>query len=167
LDLRDLKASLGRWQTGLADRGWNSLYLNNHDQPRAVTRYGDSERWWRESATALATVLHLHRGTPFVYQGEEIGMTNAPFSNVEAMRDVESIRYYRTALALGLDADSVWRGLQAMGRDNARTPMQWDGTEHAGFTTGDPCWRSIRTTGGSTLRGSTTTRRRCSTITGG
>ncbi|GAA3464589.1 alpha-glucosidase [Saccharothrix longispora] len=142
LDLRLLKASLGRWQTALGEVGWNSLYWNNHDQPRVVSRFGDDDRWWRESATALATVLHLHRGTPYVYQGEELGMTNAPFASVEDMRDVESVNHHREAVAAGADPEVVLRGLRAMGRDNARTPVQWDGTPNAGFTSGEP-WLAV------------------------
>ncbi|MGZ3145285.1 glycoside hydrolase family 13 protein [Lentzea chajnantorensis] len=142
LDLRDLKASLGRWQTALGEVGWNSLYWNNHDQPRVVSRFGDDDRYWRESATALATVLHLHRGTPFIYQGEELGMTNAPFAGVHEMRDVESLNHYAETVAAGGEPESVLRGLRAMGRDNARTPMQWDPTAQAGFTTGEP-WITV------------------------
>src|SRR5690606_21724303 len=93
LDLRDLKASLGRWQAGLADAGWNSLYWNNHDQPRVVSRFGDDGRYQVESAKMLGTVLHMHRGTPFVYQGEEIGMTNHPFITLKDFQDVASINY--------------------------------------------------------------------------
>ncbi len=142
LDLRDLKASLGRWQAALGEVGWNSLYWNNHDQPRVVSRFGDDDEHWRESATALATVLHLHRGTPFVYQGEELGMTNAPFAGVHEMRDVESLNHYRRFVAAGGDPESVLRGLRAMGRDNARTPVQWDAGPNAGFTTGEP-WLAV------------------------
>jgi oligo-1,6-glucosidase len=138
LDLRDLKASLGHWQQALAEVGWNSLYWDNHDQPRVVSRFGDDAGFWRESATALATVLHLHRGTPYVYQGEEIGMTNAPLATVAALRDVESLNYYRRALAEGKDPDQVMAGIRRMGRDNARTPVQWDAGPNAGFTTGTP-----------------------------
>ncbi|RKT53882.1 glycoside hydrolase family 13 protein [Saccharothrix australiensis] len=138
LDLRDLKASLGHWQRALAETGWNSLYWNNHDQPRVVSRFGDDGRWWRESATALGTVLHLHRGTPYVYQGEELGMTNAPFGGIDDLRDVESLNHYRQAVAAGADPEAVLRGLRAMGRDNARTPVQWDASHAAGFTTGEP-----------------------------
>jgi oligo-1,6-glucosidase len=138
LDLRDLKASLGRWQTALADTGWNSLYWNNHDQPRVVSRFGDDDRWWRESATALATVLHLHRGTPYVYQGEELGMTNAPFADVADFRDVESLNYFRRSVDAGQDPEVVLRALRIMSRDNARTPMQWDDSPNAGFTKGEP-----------------------------
>ena len=138
LALPRLKASLAGWQDGLGEVGWNSLYWSNHDQPRAVSRFGDDGRWWRESATALATVLHLHRGTPFVYQGEELGMTNAPWPDVTAMRDIESINYAAQAQAAGADPQRVLDGLRSHGRDNARTPMQWDDGPQAGFSTGTP-----------------------------
>jgi oligo-1,6-glucosidase len=138
LNLRDLKASLGRWQAGLHDVGWNSLYWNNHDQPRVVSRFGDDGEHWVRSATMLGTVLHLHRGTPYVYQGEELGMTNAPFAGVDDFRDVESLNHHRAALQRGEDPDRVLAALRTMSRDNARTPMQWDASEHAGFTTGTP-----------------------------
>ena len=136
--LRDLKASFGRWQAGLADRGWNSLYWNNHDQPRIVSRWGDDGAYRVESATMLATVLHLHRGTPYVYQGEELGMTNMPFAGVADFRDIESLNHYADAVGHGEDPAHVLAALHAMGRDNARTPMQWDASEHAGFTSGTP-----------------------------
>ena len=138
LPLIELKASLGRWQSALQDRGWNSLYWNNHDQPRAVSRFGDDGAHWRDSATALATVLHLHRGTPYVYQGEELGMTNVPFGSIEDFRDIESLNHYAEAVALGADPADVLRSLRRTSRDNARTPMQWDGGHAAGFTTGTP-----------------------------
>lgn len=139
LDLVALKSSLGRWQDGLADAGWNSLYLNNHDQPRLVSRFGDDGRYRYESATAWATILHLHRGTPYVYQGEELGMTNVPFADIDEFRDIESINYYREAvLEQGRAPGPVLAGLRKMSRDNARTPVQWDGSTHAGFTTGRP-----------------------------
>jgi oligo-1,6-glucosidase len=143
LRLTDLKASFGRWQEGLADVGWNSLYWDNHDQPRIVSRFGDDTEYRRESATMLATVLHLHRGTPYVYQGEELGMTNAHFTRLDQYRDIESLRYVEQARALGhLTDDELLAGLAAMSRDNARTPVQWDGSPHAGFTTGTP-WLSV------------------------
>ncbi|MFZ5870087.1 MAG: glycoside hydrolase family 13 protein [Actinomycetota bacterium] len=142
LRLRDLKASLGRWQVGLADRGWNSLYWNNHDQPRVVSRFGDDGRYRVESAKLLGTVLHLHRGTPYVYQGEELGMTNTSFTSLDDFRDIESLNHYAHEVANGVSPDVVLAGLRAMSRDNARTPMQWDATEHAGFTTGTP-WIAV------------------------
>ena len=142
LQLGDLKASFGRWQAGLASVGWNSLYWNNHDQPRVVSRFGDDREFREKSATMLATVLHLHRGTPYVYQGEELGMTNAPFARIEDFRDIESLNHYATAVAAGADPDDVLAALRAMSRDNARTPMQWDATSHAGFTSGTP-WLAV------------------------
>ncbi len=141
-DLRALKASFGRWQAGLAATGWNSLYWDNHDQPRVVSRFGDDGGHRVASAKMLATVLHLHRGTPYVYQGEEIGMTNAPFTAVTDFRDVESVNHYRHAVDAGHDPDPVLAALRAMSRDNARTPMQWDAGPNAGFTTGTP-WMPV------------------------
>ena len=139
LRMRDLKASFGRWQAGLADVGWNSLYWDNHDQPRAVSRFGDdSPEFRRDSATCLATLLHLHRGTPYVYQGQEIGMANYPFASVDDFRDLESVNHFGTAMVAGQDPAAVLAALRRMSRDNARTPVQWDDTEHAGFTTGTP-----------------------------
>jgi oligo-1,6-glucosidase len=132
VDPRDLKATLGRWQAGLADVGWNSLYWNNHDTPRAVSRFGDDGEYRVESAKLLATVLHLHHGTPYVYQGEELGMTNYPFTSAAEFRDIESVNHHAVA------GDAALPGLRAMSRDNARTPMQWDDSPNAGFTTGTP-----------------------------
>jgi oligo-1,6-glucosidase len=139
LQLPDLKAVLARWQTGLADIGWNSLYWDNHDQPRVVSRFGDdSEEHRVVAAKTLATVLHLHRGTPYVYQGEELGMTNAGFTALDQYVDLESLNWAREALARGTPEEEVLHSLAVKSRDNARTPMQWDPTEHAGFTTGTP-----------------------------
>ncbi|WP_158865876.1 glycoside hydrolase family 13 protein [Leifsonia sp. AG29] len=136
---RELRSSLARWQEGLADVGWNSLYWNNHDQPRAVSRFGDDSEYWRQSATALATVLHLMRGTPYIFQGEELGMTNMPFAAVDDFRDIESLNHYAEAVGLrGQDEDAVLAGLRVMSRDNARTPVQWSDAPNAGFTTGTP-----------------------------
>ena len=142
LRLRDLKTSLNRWQAGLADTGWNSLYWNNHDQPRVVSRFGDDREHRVTAAKMLGTVLHMHRGTPYVYQGEELGMTNYPFTSIDDFRDIESLNHYAHAVALGDPPEHVLAGLRAMGRDNARTPMQWDASEHAGFTTGTP-WLAV------------------------
>jgi oligo-1,6-glucosidase len=137
--MRDLKASFGRWQAGLADVGWNSLYWDNHDQPRAVSRFGDdSPEFRRDSATCLATLLHLHRGTPYVYQGEEIGMANYPFASVDEFRDIESVNHFASEMVAGQDPTGVLAALRRMSRDNARTPVQWDASPSAGFTTGTP-----------------------------
>jgi oligo-1,6-glucosidase len=138
LRLIDLKTSLNRWQVGLAETGWNSLYWNNHDQPRIVSRFGDDGEHRVQAAKMLGTVLHMHRGTPYVYQGEELGMTNSRFDSLSAFRDIESLNYYAQAVGAGDAPEHVLAGLRAMGRDNARTPMQWDASEHAGFTTGTP-----------------------------
>ena len=139
LHLPDLKAVFERWQTGLADTGWNSLYWDNHDQPRVVSRFGDdSDEHRATSAKTLATVLHLHRGTPYVYQGEELGMTNAGFTALEQYADLESLNWAADAQARGVPEEEVLRSLAVKSRDNARTPMQWDATDHAGFTTGTP-----------------------------
>jgi oligo-1,6-glucosidase len=142
LRLLDLKASFGRWQAGLAERGWNSLYWNNHDQPRVVSRFGDDGRWRVRSAKMLGTVLHLHRGTPYVYEGEELGMTNAPFAGIGDFRDIESLNHYAAAVAEGQRPEDVLAPMRAVSRDNARTPMQWDAAAHAGFTTGTP-WIAV------------------------
>jgi oligo-1,6-glucosidase len=144
LRLTTLKAIFGRWQAGLAERGWNSLYWNNHDQPRAVSRYGDDSPEHRVAAAKmLGTVLHLHRGTPYVYQGEELGMTNYPFRTVADFRDIEAIGQFAQATELeGRSPEDVLTVLRARGRDNARTPMQWDDSPNAGFGTGTP-WLAV------------------------
>jgi oligo-1,6-glucosidase len=135
LDLRDLKVSFGRWQAGLADVGWNSLYLSNHDQPRIVSRWGDGGPG---SAKTLGTLLHLHRGTPYVYQGEELGMTDYPWTGIEEFRDIESVNHHAVAVGSGQSPVDVLKALRVKSRDNARTPMQWDSSPHAGFTSGMP-----------------------------
>ena len=140
--LRDLKAVLGRWQAGLAEVGWNSLYWNNHDQQRVVSRFGDDGEHRVRSAKMLATVLHLHRGTPYVYQGEELGMTNAPFASIANFRDIQARNAYAEAVRTGADPETVLAVLRVSSRDNARTPMQWDDTRNAGFTTGTP-WITV------------------------
>jgi oligo-1,6-glucosidase len=141
-DLPALKRSLGRWQEGLASTGWNSLYLGNHDQPRSVSRFGDDGRYRYESATLLASILHLHRGTPYIYQGDEIGMTNAGFTDISQYRDIESVNWYAEAVAGGADPGHLLESLRFRSRDNARTPVQWDGSDGAGFTAGTP-WLGI------------------------
>jgi oligo-1,6-glucosidase len=142
LRLRDLKTSLNCWQAGLAARGWNSLYWNNHDQPRAVSRFGNDGQYRTESAKLLATVLHMHRGTPYIYQGEELGMTNGRFDDLSSFRDIQSLNYYRHAVEGGVDPNAVLAQMQRASRDNGRTPMQWNAEPGAGFTDGHP-WIAI------------------------
>ena len=143
LDLVALKRTFERWQVGLSDTGWNSLYWNNHDQPRVVSRWGDDTAYREESAKLLATVLHLHRGTPYVFQGEELGMTNTLFRSIDDFADIQSRNYYTEAVTRrGEPAELVLDALRARSRDNGRTPMQWDDTENAGFTTGTPWLRT-------------------------
>ena len=143
LDLVALKRNLESWQLGLAEVGWNSLYWDNHDQPRAVSRFGDDSPEHRSaSAKTLASVLHMHRGTPYVYQGEELGMTNTQFAGISDYRDVEALNYHADAVGRGADPEAVLAGLASHSRDNARTPMQWDDTHQAGFTEGIP-WLSV------------------------
>ncbi|WP_375401617.1 alpha-glucosidase [uncultured Amnibacterium sp.] len=139
LDRVALKQSLHRWQVALAERGWNSLYWNNHDQPRAVSRFGDDDpAYWADSARALGTILHAMRGTPYVYQGEELGMTNYPFRSAADHRDVEAVNFWGEVLEHRLDQQQALAAMAKASRDNARTPMQWDAGEQAGFTTGQP-----------------------------
>jgi oligo-1,6-glucosidase len=137
-----LKQSLARWQEGLAEGGWNSLYLSNHDQPRPVSRFGAPAHLRATAAKAIGTVLHLHRGTPFIYQGEELGMTNAPFTSTGDYRDIESLNYYRDAVAAGADESEVLAALAVMSRDHARTPMAWGPGPNGDFTTGTP-WIAV------------------------
>ena len=144
LRLPALKASMATWQTGLAERGWNSLYLGNHDQPRSVSRFGDDSPAHRvASAKTLATVLHLHRGTPYVYQGDELGMANSPFTAITDFRDIQALRFYAEAAERGgVDLPALLLAMGKMSRDQGRTPVQWDASPGAGFTTGTP-WLAI------------------------
>jgi oligo-1,6-glucosidase len=137
-NLLELKQVMSRWQTDLEGRSWNSLYLSNHDQPRAVSRFGNDGRWRIESAKMLATFLHLQQGTPYIYQGEEIGMTNVALPAIEDYRDIETVNMYREAVAGGTNPDALLAVIHAKSRDNARTPMQWNEQPQAGFTTGTP-----------------------------
>lgn len=142
--LTSLKEILSRWQTELYGKAWNSLFWDNHDQPRAVSRFGnDSPQHLTASAKMLATCLHMMQGTPYIYQGEELGMTNYPFQNPQEFRDIESIHAYKEWCVEGpLSYETFWPCLIYKSRDNTRTPMQWDNTEHAGFTTGTP-WIAV------------------------
>ena len=128
-----------RWEVGLEGRGWNSLYLNNHDQPRAVSRFADDGRYRVESAKLLATFLHMLQGTPYIYQGEEIGMTNVAFESIDDYRDIATRNMYQEAVEeRGVDPEFALAVVHARSRDNARTPMQWDAGAGAGFTAGTP-----------------------------
>ncbi|WP_423801034.1 glycoside hydrolase family 13 protein [Neobacillus sp. SAB-20_R2A] len=138
LNLLDLKENLAKWQTAIHNRGWNSLYWNNHDQPRIVSRFGNDEEYRVESAKMLAACLHFMQGTPYIYQGEEIGMTNVKFKSFEDYRDIETINMYKERTSQGYSHEEIMTSIYAKGRDNARTPIQWDDSEHAGFTTGTP-----------------------------
>ena len=141
--LTDLKTVMSKWQTQLYGRGWNSLYLNNHDQPRMVSRFGNDRAYRVESAKMLATFLHFLQGTPYIYQGEEIGMTNVAFSSIDDYRDVEILNMWRErVIEGGEDPAVVLSQIHVKGRDNARTPMQWDTTQNAGFTKGVP-WLAV------------------------
>jgi oligo-1,6-glucosidase len=144
-DLVKLKSVFSKWQNGLNPRGWNSLYWCNHDQPRVVSRFGNDSRYWQESAKLLALCLHLQKGTPFIYQGEEIGMTNIALSNIEEYRDIETINafWYQTEI-MGVSEQDMMRCIHARSRDNARTPMQWNDKDHGGFTNGTPWFASNR-----------------------
>ena len=144
LPLTTLKKILSRWQTELYDQAWNSLFWDNHDQPRAVSRFGDDRPQYREmSAKMLATCLHMLQGTPYIYQGEELGMTNYPFTSPDDFRDIESVNAYREWCGEGsLSHEVFWPCITFKSRDNARTPMQWDDSEQAGFTAGTP-WIAV------------------------
>ncbi|HJA48869.1 MAG TPA: alpha,alpha-phosphotrehalase [Candidatus Agathobaculum intestinipullorum] len=142
-DFAKLKNILFSWQTGMSEHNaWNAVFWCNHDQPRVVSRFGDEGEYWAPSAKMLGTVVHCLRGTPYVYQGEEIGMTNAGFTSLEQYQDVESINHYHILRARGLHEDSVYDILRVHSRDNSRTPMQWDAGAQGGFTTGTP-WISV------------------------
>ena len=140
MDLRDMKEILTRWQKGLQDVAWNSLYWENHDQPRSVSRFGnDSDKYREISAKMLATCLHMMQGTPYVYQGEELGMTNCPFNTLENFRDLESINAFHELTEQGKKTEEeMMAAISYKGRDNARTPMQWDDSTYAGFSTAQP-----------------------------
>jgi len=138
-DLARLKELLTTWQLEMqAANGWNAVFWCNHDQPRIVSRLGDDKRYWKESAKMLATCIHLLRGTPYIFQGEELGMTNAYYSDIHQYRDVESLNYYEIMLRNGKTEAEALEILRQRSRDNGRTPMQWDDSANAGFTSGTP-----------------------------
>ena len=142
LDLLDLKKVLSKWQTELEGEGWNSLFWNNHDLPRIVSRWGNDREYRVESAKMLATLLHGMKGTPYIYQGEELGMTNVRFEDINEYNDIETLNMYKDRISKGYSHEEIMASIYAKGRDNARTPMQWDSTENAGFTTGKP-WLKV------------------------
>lgn len=141
-DLQKLKENFTKWQVALHEKGWNSLYWNNHDQPRVVSRFGNDTTYRVESAKMLATLLHLLKGTPYIYQGEEIGMTNVAFESIEEYEDIEIRNMWKERTEQGASPEELLRAIHVKGRDNARTPIQWDATEHGGFTTGTP-WLKV------------------------
>lgn len=142
-DIHALKEIFASWQEGMArGGGWNAVFWCNHDQPRIVSRLGDAGRYWKESAKMLAAAIHLMRGTPYIYQGEEIGMTNADFTDIADYRDIESINYHDILRASGRSEDETMKIIGARSRDNGRTPMQWTAGESAGFTSGTP-WLGV------------------------
>lgn len=142
-DFIELKAILDEWQQGMSDgEGWNALFLNNHDQPRSNSRFGDVEKYPYETQTMLGTTIQFLRGTPYIYQGEEIGMTNPNYQTISEYNDIETHNNYQIMLEKGYDDAKVMAIIQAKSRDNSRTPMQWDQSKNAGFTTGQP-WLAV------------------------
>lgn len=142
-DMEQLKRLLITWQLGMQEGdGWDALFWSNHDQPRIVSRLGDVRQYWRESATMLAAMMYLLRGTPYIYQGEEIGMVNPAYTSIDQYRDVESLNYYGILLEQGKSVEEALKILAERSRDNSRTPMQWEGTQYGGFSTTKP-WLAI------------------------
>lgn len=144
MTMPELRANFTKWQKDLEGCAWNSLFLSNHDQPRCVSRFGnDSEQYRELSAKMLATMTHFQKGTPYVYQGEELGMTNAYMENIADYRDIESLNAYKELTTKeNIPAETVMGYIKAVGRDNARTPMQWDASDNGGFTSGTP-WLQV------------------------
>lgn len=142
LNVGKLKAVLAKWQTELGNEGWNSLFWNNHDLPRIVSRWGNDKEYRVESAKMFAILLHMMKGTPYIYQGEEIGMTNKPITDISEVEDIESRNMYHERLEAGYKKADIIKSINTKGRDNARTPIQWDESENGGFTTGTP-WLAV------------------------
>ncbi|AAW87801.1 trehalose-6-P hydrolase [Aliivibrio fischeri ES114] len=138
LDLALFKQVMTKWQVELNNKGWNSLFWNNHDLPRVVSKYGCDGQYRVESAKMLATTLHMMKGTPYIFQGEEIGMTNVAFDTLEEYKDIETLNFYRVKTESGVSHESMMKGIHANSRDNARAPMHWDNSDNAGFTQGTP-----------------------------
>lgn len=140
--LADIKSIISKWQVALDGKGWNSLYMNNHDQPRMLSRFGDDMLYPKESAKMLATLLHTLQGTPYIYQGEEIGMTNVKFDSINDYKDIEILNMYKEYLTAGHSEEAIMNSIYIKGRDNSRTPMQWNSEPQAGFTIGTP-WMAV------------------------
>ncbi|HEM5503309.1 alpha-glucosidase [Streptococcus suis] len=142
LDIRELKEVMTKWQTSLGDKGWNSLFWNNHDLPRIVSRWGNDGEYREKSAKAFAILLHMMKGTPYIYQGEEIALTNTPITDIQQADDIESINLYNERLEQGYPSEDILTSINAKGRDNARRPMPWDSSSNGGFTSGTP-WLAL------------------------
>lgn len=142
LDIRELKEVMTKWQTSLGDNGWNSLFWNNHDLPRIVSRWGNDGEYREKSAKAFAILLHMMKGTPYIYQGEEIALTNTPITDIQQADDIESINLYNERLGQGYPSEDILTSINAKGRDNARRPMPWDSSSNGGFTSGTP-WLAL------------------------
>ena len=142
LDVMELKTVLSKWQTELGEEGWNSLFWNNHDLPRIVSRWGNDKEYRVRSAKAFAILLHMMKGTPYIYQGEELGLTNTPVASIEELDDIESINMYHDRISRGFSIESIMTSLNAKGRDNARRPIPWTAEQNGGFTTGTP-WLAL------------------------
>lgn len=142
VDLDALKEIFTRWQKGAEGIGWNALYVENHDRSRIVSTWGDDQNYWRESATSIACLYFLMQGTPFIYQGQEIGMTNAPFEGIDLYDDIKTLNLYRYKRAEGISHEEIMKSIKMSSRDHARTPMQWDGGTNSGFSTAEP-WMPV------------------------
>lgn len=143
VDVRALKENLSKWQTGLENKGWNALFIENHDQTRRVSSWGNDKEYWKESAKMLGALYFLMKGTPFIYQGQEIGMTNVQFPTIEDYNDVGMINYYKIESAKGRPHEEIMKVIWKQGRDNSRTPMQWSSEDMAGFTTSSSPWLKV------------------------
>ncbi|PLT29646.1 glycoside hydrolase family 13 protein [Peribacillus deserti] len=143
VDVTAVKKALTKWQNGLEGRGWNALFIENHDQPRRVSSWGDDKKYWKESAKMLAAMYFLMKGTPFIYQGQEIGMTNVQFPSIDDYNDVGMINYYKIESDKGRPHDEIMKVVWTRGRDNSRTPMQWNSSNLGGFSTADKAWIGI------------------------
>ncbi len=142
-DKLELKHLFKEWQEGMASQdGWNAVFWTNHDQPRTISRFGDERKYWKQSGKLFAGIIHMMRGTPYIYQGEEIGMLNAHYDSISDYRDVESLNYYDILQSRGMSPEDALKVIDERSRDNGRTPMQWDGNLNFGFTTGTP-WINV------------------------